>query len=88
MKNKWKFKVGDKVKIRSDIQQEVEYGRYATLFVTQMSKYKDKILTIYRRDEGLEDTYLIKDDNQQWCWAAEMLELAMPPIIKDGVEYV
>jgi hypothetical protein len=64
-----KFKVGNKVKVRSDLIAETVYdGVYVN---KRMIKYCDKILTI----EGVKkDCYVVEDND--WDWNDEMLEPA------------
>ena len=62
-----KYKVGDKVKAREDLEYNVFYG--GTRVTKDMIMHKGKILTIRAIEGG---NYLMEEDN--WCWTDEMLE--------------
>lgn len=62
-----KYKVGDKVKVRSDLRVEKSYGGHT--FVHDMSKFMGKIVTIER---VWEQSYRIEED--AYWWTDEMLE--------------
>lgn len=62
-----KYKVGDKVKVREDLEYNVFYG--GTRVNEDMIMHKGKILTIRAIDCK---QYLMEEDN--WCWTDEMLE--------------
>lgn len=64
-----KYKVGDKVRVRSDLEVNKNYGSHA--FVSVMEKFKSKIVTIERVD--LNNKYQIKEDDGEWYWNDEML---------------
>ena len=62
-----KYKIGDKVIIREDLEP---YQRYrGQSFVASMTPFKGKIVTIYNVVDG---DYRIKEDNQNWRWTEEM----------------
>lgn len=61
-----KFKVGDKVRVRSDIEVDKMYGR--DKFIDEMYKYKNKILTISCVGE---EWYAVKEN--LFNWTDEML---------------
>ena len=64
-----KYKVGDKVKVRKDLEVDKRYGTEE--FIEEMEEYKGKIVTI---DTVNEDDYYIEEDKQSWSWTEEMLE--------------
>ena len=64
-----KYKVGDKVKVREDLEVDKRYGTEE--FIEEMEEYKGKIVTI---DTVNEDDYYIEEDKQSWSWTEEMLE--------------
>lgn len=64
-----KYKVGDKVKVRENLEVDKRYGTEE--FIEEMEEYKGKIVTI---DTVNEDDYYIEEDKQSWLWTEEMLE--------------
>lgn len=65
-----KYKVGDKVRVRSDLEESETYGCQA--FLKQMEKYKGKLVKISEEHPGF---YYIKEDkDENWCWTDEMFE--------------
>lgn len=62
-----KYKVGDKVKVRSDLRVGKSYGEHA--FVHDMSKFRGKIVTI---ESVWKQGYRIEED--AYWWTDEMLE--------------
>ena len=64
-----KYKVGDKVKVREDLEMGKTYGELT--FSTQMREYKGQIVTIETADD---DGYQIEEDELNWYWTDEMLE--------------
>ena len=62
-----KYKVGDKVKVRSDLRVGKSYGEHA--FVHDMFKFMGKIVTI---ESVWEQGYRIEED--AYWWTDEMLE--------------
>ena len=64
-----KYKVGDKVLIRSDLINFENFGYYS--FVPDMEPYKGKICTI----EAIDGTgYFLKEDGDKFFWTDEMIE--------------
>jgi hypothetical protein len=62
-----KYKVGDKVRVRSDLKVDKGYGHY--FFSYEMKEFKGKKVTI---EKVLDDCYLIEES---WFkWTDEMLE--------------
>lgn len=73
-----KYKVGDKVKIREDLEIDRRYNK--CLFIEDMEKYKGKIATITRVTTTRHDNfgkisdYDIDIDDGDWCWTDDMFE--------------
>lgn len=67
-----KFKEGDKVLVRSDLDVDQYYGR--EYFHDSMRKWKGKIITI---DRIIYSWYDIKEDDED-CWTEEMFVLPDP----------
>lgn len=65
-----KYKVGDKVRVRSDLEESETYGDQT--FVKQMEKYKGKLVTI--SEEHPRFYYIKEDKGENWCWTDEMFE--------------
>lgn len=65
-----KYKVGDKVRVRSDLEESERYGDQT--FVKQMEKYKGKLVTI--SEEHPRFYYIKEDKDENWCWTDEMFE--------------
>lgn len=64
-----KYKVGDKVRVRSDLQINRSYGAYT--FVSEMSDYKGSVVAI---SEVYLTCYCIEEDKGIWKWTDEMFE--------------
>lgn len=64
-----KYKVGDKVRVRSDLQINRSYGAYT--FVSEMSDYKGSVVAI---SEVYLTCYCIEQDKGIWKWTDEMFE--------------
>ena len=64
-----KYKVGDKVRVRSDLEVNMDYGPQT--FVREMSQYIGKVVTI---SETYSNRYNIKEDEDEWYWTDEMFE--------------
>lgn len=65
-----KYKVGDKVRIREDLEVGKEYN--SCTFIIDMKKYKGEIATItYCYDD---DSYDIDLDEGAWFWTDDMLK--------------
>ncbi len=64
-----KYKVGDKVRVRSDLKNNVSYGSQCT--VEEMMDYKGNVVTI---SEVGQTCYQIEGDEEGWSWTDEMLE--------------
>ena len=64
-----KYKVGDKVRVRSDLVVDKEYG--VVIFVCDMEHLKGKQVTIKKVGGKY---YRIKEDDGVYGWSDEMLE--------------
>ena len=64
-----KFKIGDKVKVRSDLEEGTDYGKYGTTF--PMIEFKGLFVTITK---VYSDFYDIKEDKGLCGWTDEMFE--------------
>lgn len=64
-----KYKVGDRVRIREDLQPNVEYEGY--YFVPDMGDFKGEIATVIK---VCGDGYRINEDGGDWKWTDEMFE--------------
>ena len=64
-----KYKVGDKVIVRSDLEVNMDYG--SQTFVREMSQYIGKVVTI---SETYSNRYNIKEDEGEWSWTDEMFD--------------
>ena len=64
-----KYKVGDKVKVREDLEAGKTYG--GSTFSIQMREYRGQIVTIKIVDNN---SYSIEEDKQYWYWTDEMLD--------------
>ena len=64
-----KYKVGDKVRIRSDLEAGKRYGD--EFFTKNMGKFKGKLVTIADVNETY---YKIKEDDVYFSWTDEMIE--------------
>lgn len=62
-----KFKVGDRVRVREDLENDIIYGNY--VFIKEMEYLKGEIITI---KEVLKSGYRIEED--YYTWTDEMLE--------------
>lgn len=73
-----KYKIGDKVKIREDLEIGKEYNDCT--FIKNMEQYKGKIATIYYcYSDG---SYDIDLDDGEWYWTDDMLE----DVIEEAIE--
>ena len=68
--DKLKYKVGDRVKIKSfDWFRAIEYNSFSTL----QSRYYGEILTIKSVNEKLQ-YYCMVEDGGQYCWTEATIE--------------
>lgn len=65
------YKVGDKVKIREDLEVFKKYNEL--FFVKEMEEYKGKIATI-TRVSPIQRSYDIDIDDGDWSWTDDMLK--------------
>lgn len=66
-----KYEVGDKVKVRSDLDTSKKYGEQDYSWEEKDEQFKGKIVTITaKRNLG----YFIKEDNERVYWCDEMFE--------------
>ena len=63
-----KYKIGDKVLVRSDLEEGKKYGD--EVVISDMLYFKGKIVTIEHIDHP--NYYRIKEDPDQWHWTDEM----------------
>lgn len=73
-----KYKVGDKVRVRSDLKVGKIYGNQ--IFVKEMKKYRGRDATILEEHSNFYNIEEDKDEN--WDWAEEMFE----PVVEMSVE--
>ena len=64
-----KYKVGDKVRVKNNLQDDVFYGKVP--YAKTMEKYKGEVLTI---DSISKEYYFVKEDYGKFKWTDEMLE--------------
>ena len=65
-----KYKIGDKVLVRSDLEEGKTYGDEVVM--SDMLYFKGKIVTIEHVDYP--NCYRIKEDPDQWHWTDEMFD--------------
>jgi hypothetical protein len=63
-----KYKAGDRVKIREDLELDKQYGSRA--FTQYMAKWRGQVVTIF---ECVGNCYWLKDGDS-WNWTDEMIE--------------
>lgn len=68
-RHEMKYKVGDKVRVRSDLQISRRYGAY--MFTFGMDHYKGSVVIISKANPTF---YRIEEDEGNWIWTDEMLE--------------
>ena len=64
-----KYKIGDKVRVREDLEVNKSYGR--GIFTSRMIPLKGKILTIDHMDSY--NYYIMREDPGGYRWVGEML---------------
>lgn len=64
-----RYKVGDKVKVRSDLKGNIRYG--GQIFVRDMAVHCGKNVEI---SKVYDDAYCIKESDREWFWTDEMFE--------------
>lgn len=78
-----KYKVGDRVRIRTDLIINNPYGKCC--FIKEMDKYKGVEATI---NCILDNIYLLNIDNGKFLWTDDMLELAYEFKVGDMVKII
>ena len=63
------FKVGDKVRVRKDLDCNEKYGKFSV--VEEMKKYAGEETTVNAISYG---GYKLEIDGSEWLWSEEMLE--------------
>ena len=70
-----KYKIGDKVRIRRDLEVEERYG--CNVFTKSMEQFKGKLVTIIDVSCVIDKTfYDIKEDDRNFFWTDEMIDRA------------
>ena len=68
-----KYKVGDKVRVRSDLVDGKAYDRVN--YFNDMDKWKGKVVTISFVDNDYHYYEIAEEkDSDKWMWSAEMFE--------------
>lgn len=80
-----KYKVGDRVIVRKDLEEWEEYGVDNVDVATGMLDYRGKTLTISHILSWLHDSYECEEDDEIYTWSADMFvgfaeEYDEPPI--------
>ena len=65
-----KYKIGDKVLVRPDLEEDKKYGDEVVM--SDMLFFRGKIVTIEHVDHPC--CYRIKEDPDQWHWTDEMFD--------------
>lgn len=68
-----KFKVGDKVRVKKDLEEGHDYKYYVD---SEMQELAGRIVTIKRVGK---ESYEIEEDNRFWEWTEDMLEELKKP---------
>lgn len=83
-----KYKVGDKVKVREDLDENVEYGYEEA--TEEMLAFRGKVVTIEKIMFDRE--YIILEDIKKWYWTDEMFECKVGTrkfeYVKNASEYM
>ena len=81
-----KYKVGDKVRVRDDIEVYREYkmedSKELAWITPEMLKFKGEILTITEINQY--GKYSVKEDNELWSWTDEMfsgMATSLPKVV-------
>lgn len=69
-----KHKVGDKVKIRPDLKENIKYGSFVA--VDEMCTLCGQVVTI-NETQTRDGYYSIEEDESYFCWTDEMFEDSM-----------
>ena len=73
-----KYKVGDKVRVRTDLKVGIRYSR--RVFNEQMDHWSGRVVTI--KKIAKEGAYIIREDGGRWFWVEEMFETNATDAIK------
>ena len=73
-----KFKVGNKVRVRKDLEVDKRYGSH--VFVDGMQKYRGKVMEV---ESIWNDEYYLKETVQDWAFTDEMLEPIEDPLVEE-----
>ena len=79
-----KYKIGDKVLVRSDLEEGKKYGDEVVM--SDMLFFRGKIVTIEHVDHPC--CYRIKEDPDQWHWTDEMFDEKESEEIKSDFEEI
>lgn len=79
-----KYKIGDKVLVRPDLEEGKKYGDEVVM--SDMLFFKGKIVTIEHIDHP--NHYRIKEDLDQWHWTDEMFSEKESEEIKSDLEEI
>lgn len=71
-----KFKVGDRVRIKKDLNEEYEYKLLVT---NSMVAHRGEIMTIEKIDKSYPVSYLLKEDKDCFDWTEDMFEKIKKP---------
>ncbi len=67
-----KYEIGDKVRVRKDLEVDESYGYSGLTFVDEMEQYKGRVVTI--ESINSDGNYTLEEDDCDWRWNDEMLE--------------
>lgn len=76
-----RYKVGDKVKVRSDLKENIRYG--GQIFVRDMAVHCGKNVEI---SKVYDDAYCIKESDREWFWTDEMFEPVEEMSVEEAIE--
>lgn len=79
-----KYKIGDKVLVRPDLEEGKKYGD--AVVMSDMLSFRGKIVTIEHVDHP--NCYRIKEDPDQWHWTDEMFVGKESEEIKSDLEEI
>ena len=79
-----KYQVGDKVLVRSDLEEGKKYGD--EVIISDMLFFRGKIVTIEHVDHPC--GYRIKEDPDQWHWTDEMFDEKESEEIQSDLEEI
>lgn len=72
----YKYKIGDKVRIREDLESGIQYDDVT--YVSEMDKYRGKVATITNYAGIYHPSYFIDLDEETYYWTAEMFATYFP----------